>query len=124
MCVLMPPTENLGPRITDPSTIAAVLATKGKPTAVTELARQIGQAMGMPDADHFHVPVRPGTSCAALMEDGQMVCFLAAWVTEPSCHCGEKNHPDYIRTTSGSRGAAEHARASWTPNNQARPQGA
>ena len=78
-CVLIPPTEEIGARIVDPDMLAAVLATKGRPAEVTALARRLGADMGMPNADHFHVPVRPGTSCAPLMEGGQMVCFLAAW---------------------------------------------
>jgi hypothetical protein len=80
MCVLMPPTEELGPRVVDAATLEAVLATRGQRAAVTALARELGAQMGMPNADHFHVPPCPGTSCAPMMEDGRMVCFLAAWV--------------------------------------------
>ena len=91
MCILIPPTEDLGPRITDSETMRQVLGTKGEPQAVTALARALGKAMGWPKADHFHVPVRPGTSCAALMEDGQMVCFLAAW-EPPNVEVTGKHH--------------------------------
>jgi len=79
MGVLIPLTEELGPRLADPALLAEVLETRGRAAQVTALAKRLGAEMGMPHADHFHVPVAPGTSCAPMMEDGQMVCFLAAW---------------------------------------------
>ncbi len=82
--VLIPPTFEMGPLVTDADHLREIEAAGGNPDEITALAQRLGALHDFPDADHFYVPydARPWSTKAARDERGLIVAYLAAWRNE------------------------------------------
>lgn len=70
--------QHIGPEVTCPLMRQRVLDARGNPEMISRLAAEIGDQLGMPDADHFFVPIQPGARRADDLRAETMTCFLAA----------------------------------------------